>query len=301
MNRTLMTVLAILALAAFLPAQSAPSPTPGNMAEEQRAPGTQQPAAPANPAPPSGQPADPSAPTQANPPNTMPSNGASAAPHQASTSATRRVAPGSVIPARLSKSIDAKKAKQGDEVVASVTQDLSTNAGVLVIPKDTKIIGHVTEAQAHNKEQKESQLGISFDHAVMKNGEQMQLPMSIQAIIAPRNTASNANAEAEPSANYPGPGSSAPAPGGGARPGSMGGSAPQPQQVPQAGGGNPAGSATGAQSQRPPITGNTQGVIGISNLTLSGASNGAQGSVMTSEKNNVKLDDGTLLLLRVNQ
>jgi len=292
-----MTFIAIFALAAFVTAQSAPSTAPGNTAEEQQAPATQQPATPTNPAPPSGQPADPSAPTQANPPGSAPPSSNSAASSTAAK--TTHVSPGSVIPARLSKTVDAKKAKQGDEVVASVTQDLSTNAGVLVIPKDTKIVGHVTEAQPHSKEQKESQLGIAFDHAVLKSGEQMQLPMSIQAIIAPRNNnASNVNAE--PAANYPGPGTSAPATGGGARTGSMGGAAPQQQPAPQAGGGTPSDTSTAAQSQ-PQITGNTQGVIGISNLTLAGASNGAQGSMMTSEKNNVKLEDGTLLLLRVNQ
>jgi len=43
-------------------------------------------------------------------------------------------------------------------------------------------------------------------------------------------------------------------------------------------------------------------VVGISNLTLSpAASPSAQGSVMSSEKNNVKLESGTLMLLRVNQ
>jgi hypothetical protein len=61
-------------------------------------------------------------------------------------------------------------------------------------------------------------------------------------------------------------------------------------------------SDTSAQAQpRPKITGNTQGVVGIANLKLSAAADVTQGSVVTSEKNNVKLDDGTLLLLRVNQ
>ena len=52
---------------------------------------------------------------------------------------------------------------------------------------------------------------------------------------------------------------------------------------------------------RPPITGNTQGVVGISNLKLEPAQNATQGSVLSSEKNNVKVDSGTLMLLRVNQ
>jgi hypothetical protein len=51
---------------------------------------------------------------------------------------------------------------------------------------------------------------------------------------------------------------------------------------------------------RPPITGNTQGVVGISNLKLEAAPSTAQGSVLSSEKNNVKVESGTMLLLKVN-
>jgi hypothetical protein len=51
---------------------------------------------------------------------------------------TPKIAPGSVIPAQLAKSIDAKKAKTGDEVVAKVTQDMKTNTGEVIVPKDTK-------------------------------------------------------------------------------------------------------------------------------------------------------------------
>jgi len=57
-----------------------------------------------------------------------------------------------------------------------------------------------------------------------------------------------------------------------------------------------------ANHSRPPITGETKGVIGISNLTLNDtASDASQGSVVTSEKNNVKLESGTMMLLRVSQ
>jgi hypothetical protein len=41
-------------------------------------------------------------------------------------------------------------------------------------------------------------------------------------------------------------------------------------------------------------------VVGISNLNLAAASDATRGSVVSSEKNNVKLDDGIFLLLRVN-
>lgn len=225
-----------------------------------------------------------------------------AAPTATANDSNSKIAAGSVIPVQLTKSVDAKKAKTGDEVVAKVTQDLRNNAGTILVAKDTKVIGHVTEAQARNKEQKESQVAIAFDHMVPKNGEPMQMPMSIQAIIAPQNSNSaNAGSQgAQPASGYPGsePGSSP-----GARPGAMGGSAggttPQAQNIPQSTGGVPT-EASGGQSQVP-INGNTRGVVGIANLNLSAASDAAQGSVVSSEKNNVKLDDGTFLLLRVNQ
>jgi hypothetical protein len=225
-------------------------------------------------------------PNSANMPQTQ-STGQPAAPP---ASTPPRLAPGSILPAQLSKSIDAKKAKAGDEIVAKVTQDLRSNTGAVIVPKDTQIIGHITESRARSKEQKESQLAIVFDHAVLKSGETMQMPMSIQAIIAPRNSGN--------SASNPGsePGGASPSLGG--RPGPMGGTAPT-ASVPKA----PADTSSNGSAQgqgQPPISGNTQGVVGIENLKLAAAADAKQGSVVSSEKSNVKLDDGTLLLLRVN-
>ena len=216
-----------------------------------------------------------------------------------------KIAPGSVIPVELAKTVDAKKAKTGEEVVATVTQDMKTNTGEVLVPKDTKIIGHVTEAQPRNKEQKESELGIAFDHAVVK-GDQMPLPMSIQAVIFPQtNNPASAGGDSGGGSPAAAPSSSM----GGGRSGSMGGSSPQgssSQNASPHGQNYPAGggsSDTPAQtSARPPITGNTQGVIGMPDVKLeTTAQNTTQGSVMTSEKNNVKIEKGTMMLLRVNQ
>ncbi len=211
-----------------------------------------------------------------------------------------RIAPGSVIPVELTKSIDAKKIKTGDEIVAKVTQDLKTNNGQVLVPKDTKVVGHVTEAQPRSKVQKESEIGIAFDHAVLKDGSEMKMPLSVQAIIA----SPNANSQNASSGGYDQPAGmpSAPASAGaaGGR-GGMGGSAAQPQ-VPSAPlGGDTSSDAQAAGRARGPITGNTQGVVGISDLKLTTAApDPAQGSLVSSEKNNVKLESGTLMLLRVN-
>jgi hypothetical protein len=206
-----------------------------------------------------------------------------------------RIAPGSVIPVSLTKTVDAKKAKVGDEVVAKVTQDMKSNSGQVIVAKDTKVMGRVTEAQPRTKEQKESEVAIAFDRAVMKDGTSMSIPMSIQAVIGPQNNTPQGNQ------NSTAGGAETAGPTGGAsatRPG-MGGSSPtsSPSSAPEM----PSDTQTNTAT-RPPITPNTQGVIGISNLTLaSTAPTPSQGSLLTSEKNNVKIESGTMLLLRVNQ
>ena len=210
-----------------------------------------------------------------------------------------RIAPGSVIPVELTKTIDAKKAKTGDEVVAKVTQDMKSSAGDVIVAKDTKMVGHVTQAQARTKEQKESEVGITFDKAVNKSGE-MKLPMSIQAIIAPVNN-TNTNPAGDSGSAPSGPvtgGATATSPMGGRNaPMEGSGPAPSPSAVPNAG-----TNASSGSSARPPINAKTEGVIGLPNVKLEGnAQNAAQGSVVSSEKNNVKLESGTLLLLRVSQ
>jgi hypothetical protein len=254
---------------------------------------------------PSTQPSTPQTqpPTTTSPPTQQAPTSPAAAENQSASKP--RIAPGSVLPVQLTKTVDAKKAKTGDQVVAKVVADMKTQNGDVLVPKDTKVIGHVTEAQPRNKEQKESQLAIAFDRAEMKDGNAMQIPMSIQAIIGQQqnnpNAAGGGGSAMPPSqgasgapTGAPGGGSSGSRQGGGMS-GAAGASAPPPSATAGAGGGGGEAQAGGAMPQ---ITSQTQGVIGISNLQLSSAS-GNQGSVMTSDKNNVKLESGTMLLLKV--
>jgi hypothetical protein len=274
MNRILIAAFTVTLLCGALLAQS---PAPPNEPNQELAPPQPQ-------TPSAEQPASSTVPAQALPANNAP-----------------RLAPGSVIPVQLTKSVDAKKVKSGDEVMARVTVDLKNNAGTVIVPKDTKVVGHVTEAQARGKEQKESEVAIAFDRVVPKNGKPMQMPMSIQAIIAPPNSNST-NASGSQSGNQATPSYPEPAGGSttsGGRPGGMGGTTPT-ASVPQTTGSVPAAAPSGAQAQQP-ITGNTKGVVGIANLSLSTAADTPQGSVVSSQKNNVKLDDGTFMLLRVDQ
>jgi hypothetical protein len=219
------------------------------------------------------------------------------APAASQSAVVKRIASGSVIPVTLTKTVDAKKAKVGEPVTAKVTSDLKSNAGEVLLAKNTKVIGHITEVQPRTKEQKESQLAIEFDQTVANDGAQMQMPMSIQAIISFQNNSSNnAGQDSTGGASQPSVGGgSGPVPGGR----SMGGSS-APASASSSGGMNDSGAPAGSSSNsRPAITAQTQGVIGISNLTLNPASTPAQGSILSSEKNNVKLESDTMMLLRV--
>ena len=234
-----------------------------------------------------------SAPIQANRNSqsaTAPAKGATASQAEDSdVSNPKRPAPGSVIPVQLTKTIDAKKAKTGDQVVAKVMHDMRSTTGQIVIAKDTKVIGHITEAQPRSKEQKESRLALAFDRAITKDGHEMQIVMSIQAVVGQQN---NLNAGGDHSGDAPTP-----------EPRTTQSPMSRPTQAPPSGPPPSADDGEGAQMPRaawPPVDAHTQGVVGISNLSLQQA-NGDQGSLMTSEKNNVKLESGTMLLLKVNQ
>lgn len=222
----------------------------------------------------------------------VPAPGDAAAQTPANTPASSSaIPPGTIIPAELAKSVDARKVKMGDEFVARISQDM-LSLGQVVLPRGSKIIGHITSAKGRDKGDTQSQLGLAFDKIVLKDRE-IPLNASIQALGAPMDYQStNAMSEAQNgppsgSSGYPG------APGGMTQPGTP----PSPSSAGNMGNyPNANSNPPSASASHGPVPTNAQGVQGISDLSLS---SGPQGSVVTSEKRNVKLDGGTQLLLRV--
>lgn len=199
-------------------------------------------------------------------------------------SAPAKFSPGSVLPVELSKSVDAKKAHTGDPVQGKIPQDLSAN-GKVVVPKDAKVLGHVAEAKASSHDNKDSMLGIVFDKIALKDGTEIPLMAEIQAVGAPVSMAA-------PSYDTPPPQNNPAGPTGGNQNSEMG-TAPNT--------GAPAAQQQQAQlpsgeSANPPLTGSTQGVVGMKGVTLTQGT--MQDSVLTSQDKNVKLESGTQILLR---
>ena len=228
--------------------------------------------------------------------------------------ASTALAGGTTLQAELTKPVDAKKAKPGDEVTAKLTQDVKTDNRV-VLHKGTKLIGHVTEAQTRSKEQKESRLGIVFDKAQLKGGEEASLNAAVRALAPPMRAAAMASGSESGNPDAPAPMGGGTARGGGGLVGGVAGGATSTVGSATgavghtvggaAGGVNSAAGSTvdgvaGGLNAQGALASNSRGVIGLEGLNLTSATSGdAQGSVISSATHNIKLDSGTQMILEV--
>jgi hypothetical protein len=188
-----------------------------------------------------------------------------------------------------------------------------------VIPKGSKLVGHVTQTSARTNGEAQSAVGIVFDKAILKNGEEVPLNVAIQALASAQSGATFAGSDLDA---IGGTGASAAGSGTSGGRGALGG-------VTSAAGGaagtvtntaaNVGGAAGGAVNSTTnaaggvadaskgaigglnaagQLTSNSQGVFGLNGLNLNAAaSNATQGSVITSAGKNVHLDSGTRMLL----
>jgi len=108
--------------------------------------------------------------------------------------ANAALASGTAFNAALSSPIDSKKCKPGDPVNAYSTEAVKSE-GKTMIPKGAKLVGHVTQASARAKSESESSLGIVFDKAILKNGQEIPLNAGIQAIASAQSSASAAGSD----------------------------------------------------------------------------------------------------------
>jgi hypothetical protein len=87
--------------------------------------------------------------------------------------------------ATLERSVDARRAKPGDEVTAK-TNESFTAANGTTIPRGSRLVGRVTQARAHARGEgaAASQLGIVFDRAELPDGRVVPMQATIQAVAA---------------------------------------------------------------------------------------------------------------------
>ena len=225
---------------------------------------------------------------------------------------------GSYMLVELSKGLQAKKLKVGDKVKAAVSQDVISH-GKVIIPVETKLVGHVTEVSHRDIGHPESRLGIVFDRILLKHFHDIDFEAVVQAVSQPvirRSLIDEPSQMLPPSMAGAGPRGSVPtgrnttSSGGSGQGGLSGGSAslsaittPAPVTI-KASSAPHADSSPGAPEMttngKPMSIGMPQGVFGLKGLSLStGPSASTPGPVIVSNSDNVKLDSGTQILLQV--
>ena len=223
-----------------------------------------------------------------------------------------KLSDGTKIDATLATSLDAKRSKPGDEVEARTAEDVKQD-GKVVLKKGTHLVGHVALAQARANGQAQSQLGIVFDRAVLKNGQAIPFTASIQALASAQSVATTATGADDMMASGGEMGAMRGSARGGA--GLAGGVTSTAgattgavmntaASVPSTAGatlnaGTRSASSVGGLTAGGRLASNSSGVFGIEGVSIdSAASTATQGSMIVSSTKNVHLDSGTQMLLR---
>jgi hypothetical protein len=100
---------------------------------------------------------------------------------QQGSAVTIPLSTGTAINASLLGSLDSEKSKPGDVVNAIVTESVVYQRSVL-LPKGSRIVGHVVRTEAGSDGDQGAALFVEFDRVVLKNGETAELNAGIQAL-----------------------------------------------------------------------------------------------------------------------
>ncbi len=179
-------------------------------------------------------------------------------------------------PVKVTKTLDSSKLKEGDALELETVGSFKLPDGTLV-PKGSKLTGHIAAAKARSKGDSDSELALAFDKLSIQGGKQLALKGTVQAVFPPAE-------EVDPGV----PGSSTRQGAGGL--GAGAGHFPAPDYKPTIDikTGVSDQYKSGAQTADP----KSVGVQGIDNLQL-------DNGVLTSKGKNVKLGGGVRMIVRV--
>jgi hypothetical protein len=107
---------------------------------------------------------------------------------------------GTAFNASLEETLDTRRTKAGDAVVAEAAEDVYYQRS-MIFPKGTKIVGHVVKVTSGGKGRTGSAVFVQFDKAVMKDGQEVIFYAGIQALavtaaIPPESAKNAADAQA---------------------------------------------------------------------------------------------------------
>lgn len=85
----------------------------------------------------------------------------------------------------LTGSVETKTAHVGDEVSLNTISDVFVD-GAIIIPRGSKLTGHLSEVLLKGKDQPESVLAFSVENASLRSGVNIPLQAIVAALAAPR-------------------------------------------------------------------------------------------------------------------
>jgi len=107
-------------------------------------------------------------------------------------SSTDTLPPSTAIPVQFTRSIDARRAKQGDLITARTMQEITLPDGQ-ILPKNSALVGHVVEARSYVLDptpfavQNSSSLSVHFD-SITARGVTVPLALSLRALADSRSS-----------------------------------------------------------------------------------------------------------------
>lgn len=113
----------------------------------------------------------------------------------------------------LVNKLDTKTAKAGDAVDLKTTEKATIASGV-VIPKGSKIRGHVIDVQAKGNGSDNSKVTVQFDQAELKDGQAIPIKSVLQSVAPAEMSANQMDASSSPGMASSAPGGSVPSTGG---------------------------------------------------------------------------------------
>jgi hypothetical protein len=181
----------------------------------------------------------------------------------------------------LQGNLDSKSAKVGDRVVLKTTSKTQTSDGS-ILPKGTRLVGRVTEVQAHNSDRAVAQLGIAFDHAELKSGQSVAIHSLIRTVQPSQSVTSMNSMSSDDSITAPMSSSM-----GGGRMG--GGMQPAGGGVQPAAGGRGMGGPLGPNGTATNEAGNLGGAVDRTGNTVGQTAGGLEAPVSSREDSTVQL------------
>jgi hypothetical protein len=191
----------------------------------------------------------------------------------------------------LTKRIDVKKAKVGDEVDVKTTSNAKLPDGT-DLPKGTKLIGKVTVVHAKSKEDNTSHIAFDLERAVTKDGHEMPVHAAVTSVLAPAQPAESTYA---PGGGVGGGGAAAG--GGGGTNGSPGGTAPAPASASVPITSSSEQSASAAQVAKGPR--DQVPVANMPGVVLTSADGVSSAGSLDAANQNISLDSGTKMTLNL--